>query len=57
MDSFERTSDSLNERLPIKMAREKFKKKKKNDIFSMKMIVGSTLKLSAKVFFHRTNTN
>ena len=43
-----RTSDSLNERLPIKMAREKFQRKR---YFSMKMIVGSTLKLTAKVFF------
>ena len=34
-----RTSDSLNEGLPIKMAREKFKE---NNIFSMKKIVGST---------------
>ena len=43
-----RTSDSLNERLPIKMAREKFQR---NRYFSMKMIVGSTLILTAKVFF------
>ena len=42
-----RTSDSLNEGLPINMARKSFKE---NDIFSMKKIVGSTLKLSAKVF-------
>ena len=40
-----RTSDSLNEGLPIKMTREKFKKK---DIFSMKKIIGSTLDLSTK---------
>ena len=44
----ERTSDSPNEGLPIKMAREKFQR---NDIFSMKKIVGSTLELSSKVFF------
>ena len=43
-----RISDSLNERLPIKMAREKIQRKR---YFPVKRIVGSTLKLSAKVFF------
>ena len=45
---FLRTSDSLNEGLPIKMTREKFQE---NDIFSMKKIVGSTLDLSTKAVF------
>ena len=49
---FERTLNSLNERLPIKMAQGK-----KPIFFSMKMIVGSNLKLSAKVTSHRTSTN
>ena len=44
----ERTSDSLNEGLPIKMTREKFKE---NYIFYMKKIVGSTLDLSTKAVF------
>ena len=44
----QRTSDSLNEGLPIKMTREKFKE---NDIFSIKKIVGSTLDLSTKAVF------
>ena len=44
----QRTSDSLNEGLPIKMAREKFQRK---CIFSMKKIVGSTLDLSTKAVF------
>ena len=48
LQSLLRTSDSLNERLPIKTAREKFQRKQ---YFSMKMIVVATLKLSAKVFF------
>ena len=43
-----RTSDSLNEGLPIKMTRESFKE---NDIFSMNKIVGSTLDLSTKAVF------
>ena len=43
------TSDSLNEGLPIKMARKK--KFKENDRFSIKKIVGSPLESSAKVFF------
>ena len=43
-----RTSDSLNEGLPIKIARKSFKE---NDSFSIKKIVGSTLELFAKVFF------
>ena len=43
-----RTSDSLNEGLPIKMTREKFQR---NDIFSMKKIVASTLELSTKALF------
>ena len=42
-----RTSDILNEGLPIKMARKEYKE---NDIFSMKKIVGSTPELSTKVF-------
>ena len=43
-----RTSDSLNEGLPIKMTREKFLK---NDIFSMKKTVGSTLDVFTKAVF------
>ena len=43
-----RTSDSLNEGLPIKMVKKSFKE---NDIFSMKKIVISTLELYAQVFF------
>ena len=44
-----RTSDSLNEGLPIKKAIKSFKE---NDSSSIKMIVGSTLQqLSANVFF------
>ena len=43
-----RTSDSLNEGLPIKMTREKFQRKR---YFSMKKIVGSTLDLSTKAVF------
>ena len=45
---FLRTSDSLNEGLPIKMTRRSFKE---SDIFSMKKIVGSTLDLSTKAVF------
>ena len=52
----ERTSDSLNDRLPIKWPEKIFKKKKR--YFSMQRIVGATLKLSAKsVFSHWTSTN
>ena len=47
-----RTSDSLNERLPIKNGQRSFKE---NYIFSTKKIVGSTLELSAKVFFSLDN--
>ena len=43
-----RTSDSLNEGLPIKWP-DFFSKE--IDSFSIKKIVGSTLELSAKVFF------
>ena len=43
-----RTSDSLNEGLPIKMTRENFKE---NNIFSMKKIAGSTLDLFTKAVF------
>ena len=43
-----RTSDSLNEGLPIKMTREKFQR---NDIFIMKKIVALTLELSTKAVF------
>ena len=43
-----RTSDSLNEGLPIEMTREKFQRKQ---YFSMKKIVGSTLDLSTKAVF------
>ena len=43
-----RTSNSLNEGLPIKMARKSFKE---TDSFSDKKIVGSPLELSDKVFF------
>ena len=43
-----RTSNSLKERLSIKMDREKFQRKHN---FFMKMIKGSTLKLPAKVIF------
>ena len=43
-----RTSDSLNEGLPIKIARRKFQRKRS---FLIKKIVGSTVELSAKVFF------
>ena len=45
-----RTSDSLNEGLPIKMARKK-SFKEYNSFFPSKKIVGSTLDLSAKVYF------
>ena len=48
----ERTSDSLNEGLPIKMTREKFQRKR---YFSMKKIVGSTLDLSTKAVFSLDN--
>ena len=41
----ERTSHSLNEELPIKIADERFKE---NHIFSVEKIVGSDLELSAK---------
>ena len=44
----QRTSDSLNEGLPIKMTRETFQRKR---YFSMKKIIGSTLDLSTKAFF------
>ena len=44
----ERTSDSLNNGLPIKMTRKQFKE---NDIFSLKTIVDSTLDLSTKAVF------
>ena len=43
-----RTSDSLNEGLPIKWPEKSFKE---NDIFSMEKIVGSTLDLSTKAVF------
>ena len=43
-----RTSDSLNEGLPIKLTRKRFKE---NDNFSMKKIVGSTIDLSTKAAF------
>ena len=43
-----RTSDSLNEGLPIKMAQKSFKE---NNIFSMKKIVILTLELYEQVFF------
>ena len=43
-----RTSDSLNEGLPIEMTEKSFKE---NDIFSMKKIVGSTRDLSTKAVF------
>ena len=46
---FERTLDSLNEGLPIKMTRKK--SFKENDRFSIKKIVESTLEISAKAFF------
>ena len=49
----QRTSDSLNEGLPIKMTKEKFHKE--NDIFSMKKIVASTLDLSTKAVFSLDN--
>ena len=49
MQKYKRTSDSLNEGLPIKMTRTKISKK--NDSFSIKKIVGSTVELSEKVFF------
>ena len=42
------TSDSLNEGLPIKWPEKSFEE---NDSFSINRIVGSTLELSAKVFF------
>ena len=44
----QRTSDSLNEGLPIKMTREKFQRKL---YFSTKKILGSTLDLSTKAAF------
>ena len=44
----QRTSDSLNEGLPIKWPEKSFKE---NDSFYIKKILGSTLSLSAKVFF------
>ena len=44
----QRTSDSLNEGLPIKMTREKFQRK---CYFSMKKIAGSILELSTKAIF------
>ena len=47
--TLKRTSDSLNEELPIKKKKEKSFKKK--DSFSIKKIVESTLELSAKAFF------
>ena len=47
-----RTSDSLNEGLPIRMARKKFQRKLQ---FSIKKIVGSTLELSAIRFFTLDN--
>ena len=43
-----RTSDSLNEGLPIKRLEKSLKE---NDIFSLKKIVGSTLDLSTKAVF------
>ena len=50
-----RTSDSLNEELPIEMAREKFLRK---CYFSMERIVVSTFESSAKMFFsHWTGTD
>ena len=45
---FYRTSDSLNEGLPIKWPDKSFKV---NEFFSIKKIVGSTLEFSTKVFF------
>ena len=42
-----RTSDSLNERLPIKWPEKSFKE---NDIYSMKMIVSSTSIIRKSVF-------
>ena len=44
----QRTSDSLNEGLPIKRPEKSFKE---NNIFSMKKIVGSTHDLSTKAIF------
>ena len=44
----QKTSDSLNEILPIKITREKFQRKW---YFSLKKIVGSTLDLSTKAVF------
>ena len=44
----QRTSDSLNEGLPIKWSKKSFKE---NDICSMKKIVIVTLELYAQVFF------
>ena len=43
-----RTSENLNEGLPIKMARKSFME---NDSFSVKKIAGSTLELSANFSF------
>ena len=50
IDSYEqaRTSDSLNEGLPMKMTREKFQRKQ---YFFYEKIVGSTLNLSIKAVF------
>ena len=48
LEILQRTSDSLNEGLPIKMTREKFQE---NYIFSIKKIVDSTLDLSTKAVF------
>ena len=45
--SGQRTSDSLNEGLPIKMVRKKFQRK---IYFPCEKIVGSTPELLAKVF-------
>ena len=45
----QRTSDSLNEGLPIKKRPEK--SFKENDIFSMKKIEGSTLDSSTEAVF------
>ena len=44
----QRTSDSLNEGLPIKFTREMFQRKR---YFFMKKIEGSTLDLSTKAVF------
>ena len=47
-NNVQRTSDSLNEGLPIKLPEKSFEE---NDIFSMKKRVGSTIDLSTKAVF------